>query len=330
MPDFLCHTLFARQARDRMGPLGERTGQQEPLFLFGAQGPDPFFYASVLRPARGRDWHGLGGQLHREQTDRFLEEGLQFLVDTGGRENPAFLAYYLGLVCHYVLDSQCHPYIYAFSGYRFNGERPSFRMSYNHLALEALLDVLVWSRATGGDPRRERRWEVLPRVPDPSVGTFWSGVLPKLYGTGPVAPGAMEGILRDLQRGLRFLHDPLGWKETLFRGLGRLRGRPVLPGKPLYPADRRIRTGVDYANETRRPWEDPMQPGTVYRDSFADRMSQARERIPGYCREIGAVLDGRRGPQGIFEGHCYHTNLRWDSPENRRPAEGAGLLDGFL
>lgn len=112
MPAAYAHIIFGNRV---LGALPDHV--RDPLiysnidvFEVGLQGPDILFY---YRPLSKNSVSALGNAMH-EQTGRewFLTALHRFGAQQGEPEiSPAALAYLYGVLCHFVLDSQCHDYI---------------------------------------------------------------------------------------------------------------------------------------------------------------------------------------------------------------------------
>lgn len=70
--------------------------RNENFFLIGLHGPDIFFYER---------WNKIARKMHQEKANTFFEKAQDII------QSEAQLAYILGFICHYLLDSQMHPYI---------------------------------------------------------------------------------------------------------------------------------------------------------------------------------------------------------------------------
>lgn len=83
--------------------------QKHPLqFRIGLQGPDPYFF---YRPILKNHVAKLGSDMHKENADVFFKTARKVIRQKGldSRE----YAFILGFICHFALDSECHPYVNA-------------------------------------------------------------------------------------------------------------------------------------------------------------------------------------------------------------------------
>jgi hypothetical protein len=101
--------------------------EHRAIYDLGVHGPDVLFYYRPLRPNHVKN---LGRACHRTCGDEFFRHCCEVTARTvdasaRGREprkadcargHEAHIAYLLGVLCHYMLDRECHPYVYARTG----------------------------------------------------------------------------------------------------------------------------------------------------------------------------------------------------------------------
>ena len=75
-------------------------------FRIGMQGPDPFFF---YRPIIHTHVSKCGSDMHDEEAKAFFEKTVG-VIEKKGRASREY-AYILGFICHFALDSECHPYV---------------------------------------------------------------------------------------------------------------------------------------------------------------------------------------------------------------------------
>lgn len=107
MPAFYTHLRFGNQLLQSLSKETMRPVRHfRRLFEAGLQGPDFFFYHNPLVRTETVE---LGSRFHHQSGGAFFTQ-----VCTVLREDPseAGLAYLYGLLAHYCLDSQCHPFVH--------------------------------------------------------------------------------------------------------------------------------------------------------------------------------------------------------------------------
>lgn len=106
MPAAYSHYRLGQLVLDKLNqPLKRVLETNQDLFDIGLHGPDILFYN---RPYIHSKINRLGSAMHKERADIFFYQALEILKET--KSAPQF-AYLCGFICHYILDSNCHPYI---------------------------------------------------------------------------------------------------------------------------------------------------------------------------------------------------------------------------
>ena len=142
MPALITHHLFGEESIDRL-PQGVITSDEERIaFILGNQGPDPFFF-HILTP-RVSDCTLLAQVMHRSRMSRqfsCLRDGVSHLQPRDANLGRAFA---LGLLSHYVLDRNAHPFVYE-QQFGIVDSDPELEASGSqvHAVLESDLDVLM-------------------------------------------------------------------------------------------------------------------------------------------------------------------------------------------
>lgn len=107
MPTTYAHYKFGEEVIGALGrPLQSAIENNRELFDFGVHGPDLLFYYKALtrNPVNGQ-----GYALHERPAAPFFRHAAEVI---GRSPDPAAArAYVYGFICHFALDSECHPYV---------------------------------------------------------------------------------------------------------------------------------------------------------------------------------------------------------------------------
>ena len=105
MPTTYAHDLFGKRIyRYLPEEIRQVLRTNKDLYRIGLHGPDILFYYMVSKNRISQ----TGVRMHSTPARAFFEEGMKKVRDTG---DQALLAYLVGFGCHYILDSECHPFI---------------------------------------------------------------------------------------------------------------------------------------------------------------------------------------------------------------------------
>lgn len=107
MPSIYAHYSFGQSVIARLDDESkEIISQNKKNFILGLQGPDFLFF---YYPLRKNVVNQTGMDIHNQPAVQFLNR-IPGIIRKKGFHSPEF-AYLLGFVCHFLLDSACHPYV---------------------------------------------------------------------------------------------------------------------------------------------------------------------------------------------------------------------------
>lgn len=129
MPTTYAHYTFGEIVLEQLeGEVKELVESHINLFHIGLHGPDILFYHN---PLKSNKINKLGSRIHQDTADSFFLRGRKVIQQCPAPE--AASAYLLGFLCHYMLDSCCHPYI----------NRRTSESELSHSEIEAELDRML-------------------------------------------------------------------------------------------------------------------------------------------------------------------------------------------
>lgn len=107
MPTTYAHYKFGMEVLKKLnGNIREVINDNIELYHIGLHGPDILFY---FKPLKSNDISAMGHAIHKEQAKGFFEKARNTINLSNYYD--ASLSYTAGFICHFMLDSQCHPYI---------------------------------------------------------------------------------------------------------------------------------------------------------------------------------------------------------------------------
>ncbi len=107
MPAIYAHDRFGQEVAERLdSELKNIIEKYRAPYAIGLQGPDLLFF---YRPWGKNRVNQYGVHLHKISALPFFEHALQVTREYG-RDSREY-SYLMGFICHYILDSECHPYV---------------------------------------------------------------------------------------------------------------------------------------------------------------------------------------------------------------------------
>lgn len=106
MPATYAHYKFGKAVyRSLPKEIRQILKENRAAYLLGLHGPDLVFY---YRPFGKNRVNQLGVRMHKEKASGFFETGRRRYQE---RPSYVLLSYLCGFLCHFILDSECHPYV---------------------------------------------------------------------------------------------------------------------------------------------------------------------------------------------------------------------------
>ncbi len=299
MPGFTTHYLFGQQTYQKLhtSDLKQIIQKHHTAFALGLQGPDIFFYdlSSLVTGQKNP-----GSIAHTANTGDFfmylLESPEIFHTrrtcrgqvspnpDETKKELEIAHAYILGFIGHYLLDTACHPYIYAISHYT---SHPKGYMGH-HIRLETDIDTtLLWfyQRRLPSEFRQDESI-ALSKEQLQVIAFLLCFTFSKAYPNLHLTRWRIIQAIRSMQKGTRLLYDPTGHKKALIRRIESIvPGYPIL--SPLVPSDMLV-FHKDPCNSKHIPWQNPWNAEQVSIESFFDLFEKAQSE---YSRILNDLAD---------------------------------------
>lgn len=148
MPCLYAHYRFGQEVKYFLSPeIQECISTYEDQFNLGLQGPDFLFY---FRPLSKNPVNRLGHQIHKK-TGAFYVKKILPTVRRKGKFSPES-AYLLGFVCHFLLDSRCHPYV----------NKKEKELGIKHVDLEGEFEKFLLIKKLGVRPELYPMWKHIP------------------------------------------------------------------------------------------------------------------------------------------------------------------------
>lgn len=281
MPGFVTHYLFGRDAYQKLpdSALKENILKNHAVYTLGQQGPDIFFYFFPSYCIHGKN---IGAMAHCTATNAFFRGLLLSTQHFHGRDFEIAVAYLAGFIGHYTLDTTCHPYIYARTGYvRRTGDYFS-RHAYLETDIDTRLLYLKLHRRpanfycanTIALSLRQRR--VVARM----LYDAYHYAFPKLL----LHTGMMRASIFSMYVGLKLLHDTSGQKKVFFRFLEKhILGYPIF--SPLV-ASNTLRFRNDPFNFNRKEWKNPWDDSLVSDENFLELYEKAGIRYDARLKKL--------------------------------------------
>jgi hypothetical protein len=238
-------------------------------FLIGTMGPDPYFGDAMPKPLFAESRLDLAEKLHTLDARALFAALFPLAGDSAPKQ-----AYALGFLCHFLLDTNAHPYIEA----RFFGKA--------HTPAEIQIDLMMASRiAFPGVPEKPRKFYATRHLDElDELHALLSKQLFAMETRGSFARGFRKWILVNT-----LSYDPDNRKLRFFGAVERLFKKPGLITSFLVS---RHSDPDDRLNLNNAIWRAPWDTATARTESFPDLFDHACAEAPAL---MNAALHAMQG-----------------------------------
>ncbi|MEG0284210.1 MAG: zinc dependent phospholipase C family protein [Erysipelotrichales bacterium] len=184
MPAIAMHHFYALEVAKRLSSdLQKIIEENQAFYNIGAQGPDIFFFYKPILPNKVNKY---GVKLHHQNASRLLNNKHINKEDI----NDQFIAYLLGYVTHFSLDSSFHPII--------NQVCPNFN---EHMILESELERIIIAKNTKNkDAHLYKRHQLI------DINQDYGKVLSPFY--SELHAHTIDRAIKDMHKYTQFLYAP--------------------------------------------------------------------------------------------------------------------------
>ena len=315
MPAIVTHHIFGTEVYAALSEVIGAGNEERDAFLLGNHGPDPLLFLKVLP---GRPWfRGLGGLMHSQRpSDVLFSLHERFVRQGGSPESPAYVdgvlvAYALGFLCHYLLDSAVHPLVFAqqraFCDSGLEGLTREHDWHNIHFLIEAELDEYVLASKLGVTVREfPPHCEILKCQEGPlmRVSSAYSDMAYALYRRR--APKSLFATGVWLYRLAQLMFDLRRSDAGRRCDYARLAGR-YYPLVDALTHSGVLRCASPFANDDHVPWPHHHNEGEVVSESFDELYARAFARsldlVPRFASEDVALANCQAITRGLnFSG----------------------------
>lgn len=288
MPYNFTHALVGLSAIDQTSePAAALVRANMREFLIGTMGPDPYFGDSMPKPLFRPCRVDLAEKLHTLDA-RVLFAALLPLA----RKSKPKQAYILGFLCHFLLDTNAHPYIEA----RFAGKA--------HTPAEIQMDLMMTARLSfPGVPDRPRRFYRTKHLKElDELHAELCLALFSMQTRGVFTRGFRKWILINA-----LTYDPTNRKRAFF---GKLERFFHAPGKITNFLVSRHPDPDDRLNIRQHVWNAPWAKDAARTESFVALFERACKEAPELMRTAFLAMNGADPAKAIAQVGARRMDAR--------------------
>lgn len=284
MPDFTTHHIVGQQvlpALPRDTSLALAVRNYESAYNWGLQGPDLLFYTKPVSFARTVPH--CASLLHKFSGEQCLTAAWHFVESHQDQEDyPILQSYLAGFVCHYMVDSIVHPYIY-FLQEKLRKKLPKIGVSALHGAIERDIDAILyeyWYLEGVSYFNLKERYAVTPALIKAVAGLYQ--YLCKTLLDTEITDNDIEKAFQFSQRLYRYFYP-----KSMAVNRATKKVVALLAKKKEMWRQEQDEKLYDILNKGHHPWYNVNVPDQIHYDSLSDLLQESvRETIKALSKEF--------------------------------------------
>lgn len=148
MPSIITHHIFSDEVYKRLNKrLQNRVKDAIDVFHAFSQSHDYLYYYTFHKDYK--KIKGLGDMAHKNDTQKYLMNIILNIKEMNLKKDSYALAYLYGSVCHYVMDSMCHPFIFYKTGAWNHDDKNTYKYRGGHTMMEKSIDAIYYEKFYG-------------------------------------------------------------------------------------------------------------------------------------------------------------------------------------
>lgn len=271
MPSFVTHYLYGVESfqQTKNNALKAVIKKHKQVYCLGLQGPDLFLYDFLM--ALQTPFRGMGRKLHNDRTRDYIFTLVDHTMKLKHpKEKEIAMAYTAGFICHYLLDSNTHPFIYYHSGQKdITNPLHAFAL---HSQFETTLDANMYLYKTGDSITHFPFYKTIALKKDEAKITarLLKNTINETYFYHKPTLSTKRVLLsmKSMYLEIKQLQDPSGGKQKLFHAIDQ-----VCPGYPILSSmisNGFLNPSKDMLNLQKKPWYSPWEPDVIYTKSYPE------------------------------------------------------------
>lgn len=313
MPAIMTHFAFAKMR-------AEENVDNDVLYL-GAQGPDVFFFYgySLKKREHINDIRGFGTHLHHIDITKAYYYLLGYADKKEGREQEILTRFIKGLFLHYIMDRNCHPFVFYRTGSADEAANKKYYFA-AHASYESYIDCLIKERFNlKMAPRKAVKADEGKVV---SISRMMYHLAKDVFKNDIIKEDSYLLAWKDMKFCQIIFHSPLGFKKAVFR----LMAPTGAINAMVTPRKVRHNDVLDVLNDQKSEWRDCVT-NIVHNDSFLELISKASDEVDFLEKLLAGKYDEKDLRAFInnidhdgfqVEAEKKHFAFIWDKVPNMR------------
>jgi len=265
MPAIMTHFAFAKMRAEE--------NVDNDVFYLGAQGPDVFFFYgySLKKREHIKDIRGFGTHLHHIDISKAYFYLLSYANEKSGREKEILNRFIRGLFVHYIMDRNCHPFVFYRTGFASEEKDKNYYFA-AHASYESYIDCLIKERFHLKVAPRKAITAQKEKVK--IISTMMHHLAKDVFNNDDIKEDSYYISWKDMKFCQVIFHSPLGIKKNIIRLLAPKSAINAM----MTPRKVKRNDVLDVLNDAKDEWRDCVT-DEIHNDSFLELIAKASDEV---------------------------------------------------
>jgi len=155
MPATITHAYFSKDVFDILPSNIKNVIDCSRIKMFG-QSMDSLMFYNLFSIYPGKKIRKFCDVFHKEKTQEYFVNLINYIKDNNLQNDMDVCSYMAGMICHYVLDSNIHPYIIYKTGMFDKKKKCTYKYNHVHEFMETFIDNDMVKRREKSNPYKFR------------------------------------------------------------------------------------------------------------------------------------------------------------------------------
>ncbi len=318
MPSSCTHNFFSIDVYNKFNKKVKKVIMPSyDAYRMFAQGPDPYFFYDFHLSKKSKEVFKINYAMQHSHINEHFLSLINYINDKKYYSNSMVMAYLYGQICHYSLDTICHPYILYYTGSYDSKKKNTYKYNGLHEEMEYFIDCYLIKEREGISPSKYKAYRELfssIKFNDELIDTI-NSVTNSVYGFND-ASSIYYKSLRDMKRFYRiFNYDRFGIKKVVYHAMDIICGDKVVKKKELsFHIDPNSK--LYYLNLDKNIWYHPCTRRESYDYSFKELYDLAIIRATSIINDVDKMLKSGEIDNAkiclLFNNLDYGTGKDWN------------------
>jgi len=312
MPSTMTHNYFALDVYERLNHdiRDKLKNNLEDLKTF-AEGPDLFFFYNKMIGKKSSNIRNFGSFIHRNNTRDFFINTITYIKENNLENNSQILAFLYGFVCHYILDSTTHPFVFYKTGIFDKNKKETLKYNGLHHEMEFYIDIYMIYQKEKITPKTFKFYKEIANTKkiNNELKQLLDSVFKLTFNKKNVSKILIKSI-RDMKSFFHlFVYDRLGFKKKFYQFVDFLTPKKTIRVTPL-SFNVAPKMKVHYLNLEKEEWYHPMDNLEISNLSFIELYRIGIDKAVAMIEKIDKILTENKNLkllEDIFLNTSYIT-----------------------